>query len=277
MAGIGGGPDFVDWINDTFFDRWEDVHPLGIDQPEEDELTFLYSFLSPTIGLAVPYLAELDRSVWFDALPADTRRRFMDHYERALKRFLFAEGGDKRLLDKNVFLAPRVPAVAARFPDAVFIHLVRHPAEAVPSFISMFYEAWKTHSPDIAMDSAEARALCDVALRYYEDGLRAQAALPPERFITVRYEELTADPRATVEGIYERLGMTMSAAFRERLAAATREERGYESKHTYSLEQFGITRAQLYKRFQAVYETYGYALDPASATDDPSPSANCAA
>ena len=43
----------------------------------------------------------------------------------------------------------RIKTLQRTFPDARFIHLVRHPAESIPSHVSVFYPTWIKHSPEI--------------------------------------------------------------------------------------------------------------------------------
>ena len=71
------------------------------------------------------------------------------------------------------------------------------------------------------------------------------------------YRDLTSDPAATVERVYQDLGMQMSGAFRELLAGEGKRERKQQTGHTYSLEEFGLEGdvireqlADLFDRFQ---------------------------
>ena len=45
-----------------------------------------------------------------------------------------------------------------------------------------------------------------------------------------------------------------------RLAAATAQQRAYKSEHSYSLEEFGISRSWLRDRIPEVYDEFGYDL-----------------
>ena len=82
----------------------------------------------------------------------------MDCYENTIKRHVYEAGG-KRFLNKNVFFSTRVRSVYEKFPDAVFVYLVRDPHDCLPSFLNMFYQAWKAHSPSIRPDGEEIQAL----------------------------------------------------------------------------------------------------------------------
>jgi len=252
---LSGG---VDWINKTFFSGWEGIHKLGIDEAEEDEATFVYGLYSPTITLVFPFAEKQRELSRLDDLPDVERHAFMDYYEDTLKRHLYASGQGRTFINKNVFFTPRVRAMAERFEDARFIYMVRHPYESLPSFLDMFHEKWVTHSPQIDCDSPEARALADLAFDYYRYAFECQKDLPEDHFLVVRYEDLVADPKATVERVYRDFGWEISPAFAERLEDVRRRQRDYKSEHGYSLEQFGLTKERVYQELPELFERFGY-------------------
>ena len=139
----------------------QDVHQLSLAQAEEDVCTLLWSLESPTTGLLFPFMEDLPSQTWIDRQPPEDRRAFMDSYKRTIQRHVFEAGG-KRFLNKNVFFSTRVRSVYEKFPDAAFVYLVRDPHDCLPSFLNIFYQAWKAHSPNIRPDSEEIQALKDL-------------------------------------------------------------------------------------------------------------------
>lgn len=249
---------FVDWINATFFSGWEGIHEMGIDKAEEDEGLFALCLQTPSIALLMPWLDELPSTWWFDEDTAEERDRFLDVYEDALRRHLFASGGGKTLLNKNALFAPRLRSVFERFPDARFIYLIRHPYDALPSFLNMFHDKWRTHSPEIAKDSPEARALARLAIYYLRYALECRKFIPADRLIVVRYDDLIADSQATVEQIYAWLGEPMDEAFAARLRQATRDQQNFASEHHYSLEEFGLSRDEIFEELKETFAEFGF-------------------
>jgi len=248
----------VDWINRQFFSGWEGIHKLGIDEAEEDEATFVLSLYSPTITLVFPFAEKQRELSRLDDLPDAERHAFMDFYEDTLKRHLYASGQGRTFINKNVFFTPRVRAMYERFPDARFIYMVRHPYESLPSFLDMFHEKWVTHSPQITCDSPEARALAELAFDYYRYAMECQRDLPKENYLVVRYEDLIADPKATVERVYREFGWEISPAFEQRLLEVKKRQRDYKSEHTYTLEQFGLIKDRVYEELSELFERFGY-------------------
>ncbi|MFW5920208.1 MAG: sulfotransferase family protein [Polyangiales bacterium] len=246
------------WIEDTFMGGWEGIHNMGLDREEEDESLFVYTMDAPGVMLLLPWIDELPRAFWLDRTEAEHRRRVMDYYEDSLKRHLFAVGGDRRFINKNAFFAGRLRSVFEKFPDGQFIYLVRHPYEVVPSVLSMFSVPWSAHSPEIRKDGPEMRALAQLAVDYYRYALEARAEIPPEQFLLLKYDELVADPRGAIEKVYDHLGLEMTDAYRRRLEEATAEQRSYQSKHAYSLEEYGLSRDFVYEQLRDIFDELGF-------------------
>ena len=255
-TGLGRG--VVDLFNRAFFGGWKDIHPMGLDKHEEDEATFCLSLHTTTLGLLFPEIDELEDLFWFDKLPKATRDEFLDFYEASIKRHLYSTGSDKRLLNKNVFYTPRVRSIFERFPDSIFIYMIRSPHESIGSYLDMFHRAWKVHRPDVDKDSAQARALAEMAVRQYRYALELRKVIPASQFLVITYDEITRDPGKTVRRIYRHLGMEPSATFDARLRQATENQRKWKSDHEYALEDFGITAQWVYEQLRDVYDEFGF-------------------
>jgi hypothetical protein len=248
----------VDLVNRKVFHTWEGIHEMGLDEAEEDEAIFALSLMTPAVAFILPYPQELRVLASFDELPADERRRFLDHYEDLLRRHLYASGGERAFLNKSVLFAPRVRSMLERFPDARFVYLVRHPFEAIPSFLDMFHAKWLTHSPEIEADSPEARALAAIAIDYYRYALACRKCVPEDQFIAIRYDDLVASPRDTIDRIYRHLGIEMSPSCRARLDAGIDAQRDFSSGHRYSLEQFGLSEKAIYAELKDIFSEFDF-------------------
>ncbi len=246
-----------DFFNNPLETRWTEVHHLSLDQPEEDVCTLLWSLQSPATGLLFPFMDELQSQTWLDRQNPDQRAAFMDSYESTLKRHVYQAGG-KRFLNKNVFFAPSVRSMYERFPDAAFVYLIRNPIDSLPSFLNMFYQAWKAHSPGIRPDGEEIQALKQLGYEYYRYALECRREIPKDQFIVVRYEDLVRDPKSTILGLYGRLGMPVSEAFEARLDDAIKGHRDWESSRAVELDFFGVTEEEVRSELRDVFEEFGY-------------------
>ena len=248
-----------DFFNAPLESRWDGVHHISLDQPEEDVCTLLWSLTSPTTGLLFPFMDDLPSQTWIDRQPEADRKAFLEFYENTIRRHVYEAGG-KRFLNKNVFFSTRVRSVYEKFPDAVFVYLVRDPRECLPSFLNMFYRAWKAHSPGIQPDGEEIQALKRLGYDYYRYALQCRRDIPEDQFITIRYEDLVANPKQTILGLYGRLGMPVSEAFEAKLDEAMVAQRDYESPRTVDLEFFGVSQEEVSAELREVFETFGYDL-----------------
>jgi len=88
--------------------------------------------------------------------------------------------------------------IAACWPDAQYVFLLRHPAATVASLHSSFDPAWRPEEAG-SMEESVARGL-----RYMNVVEEARSALPG---LTVRYEDLTASPEPVVRELCEFLGV----------------------------------------------------------------------
>ncbi|HEX9166615.1 MAG TPA: sulfotransferase [Gemmatimonadales bacterium] len=255
-----GGPlhRSAGWISRKAFAGWEGIHHTGLDRAEEDEMIWLWPLLSPAIVLLFPWPADFPESFFPDRLPPSTRSRLARYYRRFLQRHQHVHGGARTLLAKNALMGGRVETVLEAVPDARFVLLVRDPAEAIPSMLSMFTVPWRAHSPGIRLDGPEVRSFAESAVTYYRRLQELRTELAPERLLAIRYDDLVADPGAQVERIYRHFGIALTEEVREELSAELARSRSHRSGHDYSLEQFGLSPAWVRERLPDVYEEWGF-------------------
>ena len=112
-------------------------------------------------------------------------------WDRVLQRDL-AGSGKPRLVTKtpnDVFIADRIKTA---WPDAKLIFLLRHPAAILRS------------RSDYQGEDADPAKNIDLIRRYCE---ALEAARQKYEGVTIRYEELTADPEGTLRPVCEHLGV----------------------------------------------------------------------
>lgn len=262
---------FVHWFERTLFKGWDGVHHVGFSAPEEEQLLFISTLLDPSCWMMLQDPQKFRDIDALDDLSEKRRARVMRIYRDTLRAHVFAEGrGKKVLLSKNVFHAGRLRSIVDTFSDARFVHLVRHPYSSLASSCSMFTTPWAMHSPKKPLDDGDGRYFADIGIEYYA----RMHALEPElrerglQFHTYTYDDLIDDPAGTVRDIYDRLDLEMSDAYRARLNAETNKARRYKSVHDYSLEEFGITRDEVYEAIPYIFEAYGFDRYPESDTED---------
>jgi len=109
-----------------------------------------------------------------------------------------AQAGKPRYADKTPRNVLHIELIGSALPDARFVHLVRDGRDVVPSLVGLPF------FPDHFND----------AVLYWSDrvrhGRRAGRLLGPNRYCEVRYEELVADPEATLRGLCDFLDLPYS-------------------------------------------------------------------
>jgi omega-hydroxy-beta-dihydromenaquinone-9 sulfotransferase len=232
----------IGWAEKKWFGGWDDMHKMRFDQPEEDDGFFVYTFVTEAIFLLFLNVEELWEAGFQDALPREERRKLMRYYRSCLQRQLYTCGPARTMLSKATQSSGAVEALLEEFPDAKFITIIRHPYQSVASHVSVFYPVWKAHSPELPKDSPVSRAYARLAVGWFRHLFEFGGKVDPRQYYCIDYRDLTRDPKETLEKVYAHFGWTPGEAFRARLAAATQRQRQFESKHEYTLEEFGLSK-----------------------------------
>jgi hypothetical protein len=252
----------VAWMDRRAFVGWQDIHPIGLTRSEEDEGIFLYPLWTPVLSMFFPLVEELRFLQIADNYPEHARRRVMGFYQRCIQRHLYATGKGRTLLSKNVHSTGRISALLEVFPDARFVFIVRSPYEAIPSLLSLYYAVWQAHSPDIPKNSPEVRALAQMGYDFYRQLKDACQRLRKEQYVCLDFQKLVSSPERAIEQIYEQMHLPMSEAFRARVRQAVQERQGYRSANQYSLEEYGLSKAEVYGELEDVFEFAEHAGHP---------------
>jgi len=249
---------FFNQVEDRVFEGWKDIHPMGFERSEEDEGLFVLSLMSPAVGLICPYFSKMEWMWIADQLSEKKKQSVMAYYYNSIQRFLYAWGPDKVFLSKNVISTGRLEMLLDTFPNARIIFPVRHPYKTIPSITSMFAAPWSLIAPDIPKNSPEYRSWGKLTIAFYLHFLKMTEQLNPDRLYWVKYKDFVKSPKDTVLGIYEKFGWTVSPQFLQRLEEQTSKGRSYQSKHSYSLEEYGYNKAEIYAELKPVFERFGF-------------------
>lgn len=247
----------VGWVEKKWFGGWDDMHKMRFNQPEEDDGYFIYTFETEAIFLLFPHVEELWAAGFQDALSSKLRHKLMRYYRSCLQRQLYVNGSDKTMLSKATQSSGAVEALLEEFPDAKFITIVRHPYQSVASHVSVFYPAWQAHSPELPKDSAVSKSYARLAVKWFQHLFEFRNKVDPRQYYCIDYRDLTRDPKAVLEKLYEHFGWQMSDAYRAQLTAATQQQQRFKSKHEYTLEEFGLSEEWIQQELGPLLDYYG--------------------
>ena len=215
-------------------------HYMRADSPQECLAITALNFTSFQF-IAQAHLP--DYHDWF--VNADQERNLRWH-----RRFLqFLQSGGVRcprwLLKSPVHLM-RLRALFAVYPDAKVIMTHRHPSRIVPSTASLVSSMRSLYS-----DHEDAKRTGQEHFRiwslYFARFLRDRRELDcEEQIVDILFDHFADDQMGVVDSIYARFGWELHAQDRARMEAFVRDEhRGKHGSHQYSLQQIGITPAEI--------------------------------
>lgn len=185
------------------------------------------------------YLALCQRDIWWEDMGMDVAA-FQEAVRGGLRTsrgiYLWILGdvatrrGNRkpRCGEKTPYYATFVEHIAELFPGARFIHLYRDPRDVTASYLEQYW-----------VQGGTALRVANYLLHVFRRTERAAQQLGPERFCTVKYENLVASPEPELRRLCGFLGEDYDPAM---LQFAEREDAGYlEVEEGWK----GLTRAEL--------------------------------
>ena len=159
----------------------------------------------------------------------------------------------KRWVLKNPSHLHALDALLATFPDALVVQCHRPAETLMASMCSLAEHATEGWSTAYVGATIGADSL-DTWARGLERFNAVRAQHDPAQFYDVDYKDFVADPIGTVEGIYRYFGIELTEpaqlAMQQMHAESKKGPRA--PKHTYKLEDYGLTTEQVKARFEGL-------------------------
>jgi hypothetical protein len=228
--------------------EYSSMHKIGLNEAEEDGQVLFHIWSSYDLLAFFPFPNLVNRYIYYDEqIPTEIRERDMSYYQDVLKKHVFAHNG-KRYVSKNPSYSPKVRTLHKKFPDAKFINLVRNPLQVIPSSISLFSNHLKTYG-DPEVEYSLQETVIEHSKHWYLYPHQYLKQLPSDQYIRIRYKDLVADPKGTVEMIYQRFGFEISTEYDRILQLEAEKAKGFKSKHKYSLKAMGLNKKRILLEF----------------------------
>ncbi len=227
--------------------RFDEIHEIGIAEPEEDFLLLLYLQACFLTVVACPD----DRHSWRlarfdDAFGPGYRGTVMTFYRRCLQKHLYCHGQHLRLLSKNPSFTPMMRSLREEFPDCVLVACIRAPEKTVPSQLSALVPAF--HFLGGGMETGCFQENMIQTLHDYYGKIASETDV-----CVIEMNDLNADLQGTVSRVLDYAGHQLSDAFRQHLGELSEAGRDYSSGHRYSLADFGLNPGDIQSRFSDVW------------------------
>lgn len=215
-------------------------HYMTADSPQECIGITALNFASFQY-VAMAYLPEYHD--WL--VKADQVRNLRWH-----RRFLqFLQSGGvpaRRWLLKSPVHLMRLRALFEVYPDARVIVTHRHPADVVPSvasLISSMRSFYSDHEDSLRTGREQLLIWADYFARFLHDRRDLDRE---EQMVDVFFDDFVKDQMSVVDAIYSRFGWNLRPEDQDTMERFLRQERrGKHGVHEYSLDQIGITPADI--------------------------------
>ena len=241
---------FDEFVDREFVGPWADVrkaHPIGARIPQECGMMIETAFcgINPSMLFRVPAFFE-----WY--LAADTSYGYEVH--RMWLQHLGWRNPRRYWVLKVQEHMYHLPELLRTYPDALFIQPHRDPVTVMAS-ISALIRTLRS----VSFETQHARALgkcCACGMRAVRMMAYRQAH-PELRVFDMRYKDLVARPIETVRAAYQFHGMEFTDAAAAAIGGWLRQNPADKhGRHTYRLEDFGLTEARIREVYADYIDTY---------------------
>ena len=181
---------------------------VGLDRPQEDEFAICaLGMNSPYRSVAFPNLDPIDDEyLTLRNLPEEEQNKWLDCLEYLVKALTVKY--KKTVVLKSPSHTARVRAILKRFPNAKFIHIARDPFVLFPSTVNLWKKLSRTHGLQIPKGGPK---LEEKVLKNFEDMYDAYlddvSLIKEGNLCDITYDDLVAEPVATLERIYSTLNL----------------------------------------------------------------------
>ena len=160
---------------------------------------------------------------------------------------------------KNPWHPLYLDALTKIYPDARLAMTHRDPLEVVGSACSLCATVRPIYS-----DQVDGRRVADMLMETFDVMIARQQAYRDEHgqdaIFDIDYKEQVGDPIGTMRKLYAYLGEPFTEATEAAMRTCLAENpKGKFGRHSYTLDQFGVTEDEVRTRYKDYREQYGFA------------------
>jgi hypothetical protein len=216
-------------------------HFIRADTPEECMFMLGQTFHTMLYWVTAPVYGYLE---WYGRQPRDNKYR--DY--RKLLHILQAVDPTRRLTLKAPAHTGGLAEIFEMVPEALVIQTHRDPVACANSLNSLLAttQGVVTETLDIQRMAAANLDFLEVELALNKVGREKY----PGRVLDIQYDQLVADPIATVRAIYDHFKLPYTAAFEAGIARyLAQNPKGKHGRHNYNSADFGLIDEAIRERF----------------------------
>lgn len=160
---------------------------------------------------------------------------------------------------KNPWHPLFLDALTKVYPDARLAMTHRDPLEVVGSACSLCATVRPIYS-----DEVDGRRIADMLMETFDTMIARQQAFREQHgsdaIFDIDYKEQVSDPIGTMRKLYDHIGEPFTDEVESAMRTCLAENpKGKFGKHSYTLEQFGVTADEVRERYKDYREQYGFA------------------
>jgi len=229
------------------------VHEFGLNQSEEDMVLMDYTLINffNNVLFNAPNYAQ-----WLYSEDLDMSGVFRFHqFCLQILQHRYPHNKAKQWVLKAPVHLAYVETIFELYPDALIIWCHRDLNKVIASTASLIQ-----HFRSVFSGRVDKRALGQFCLDTFEFWLKrgeSARAKYPDRFCDQNYEDLINDPIGSMKQVYLHFNSPFTPEIETSMNQLLKEKpKGKHGEHKYSLEQFGLTSADVQGRFKGYTAKY---------------------
>ncbi len=239
---------------DSIIPGFTTFHEIGALLAQEDVRIFDGDFKSMIYSLQFE-VPEYNRWLLHEADMATTyrwHRRFLEHLQ--------SEHSAQRWVLKSPVHMWNLPTLMAEYPDAIVVQTHRDPLKVIASISALGASLREMTSDHVDLQVMSQQYAVDIAecLDRALDARRS-GVVPQDQVIDVHFGEFRKDPIAAVAGVYDALGIELSAEAESRMRAFLDAHPGDPDNalKRYTFSATGLDAGPLRERVREYQEYFG--------------------
>jgi Sulfotransferase family len=218
------------------------IHESDARAPEECQHMMWHGPHHITLGLRAPEYWQ-----WLRDLSLPQLQVLYKCYRLQVQHLQLFHRGE-HWVSKSLTHAHFFPVLFQVFPDARIVRLHRDPCQVVPAVASLVAQLQTPYTSRIDFHEL-GQLMLELFLDSMHRSMQIDKEVSSQHFIDVVFEDLTENPIRVVRDIYSRFGYSYTAQFEKELSKYLQKDSiSRQYKHVYTLEQFGLSRAQIMAR-----------------------------
>lgn len=228
---------------------------FGMLEPAEDEFALAaITGSSPYERIMFPRTLGIEEGFQYPHALSETRREAWKlSFLWFLKRLTVFE--NRQIVLKSPTHTARINLLLEMFPDAKFIHVIRHPYDVFPSNIRLWRDAFSFSFLQRVSSEHIVEMVLSTYEQLYQNYHNEKNNIPEKNLFEIKFEEIEKDPVKSLERIYDHLGINGFDAMLPYVQSYQQSVSDYR-KNIFDLSP--EIKSIIHHRWKITFEQYDY-------------------